>query len=172
LIRRIRKIRGFFCPNVAHHDLRVGLQRALETGQQIERLDSYMEAALKAGLTPYAALEAATRTPAEFLNALGEAGVIGRGKRADLVLLEANPLEDISNTEKRAGVMAQGGGCRSGSEKGAGRDRAAIPGGWRREMTYQFISLFIQQDLQVCIKLMIIAQLDHVPQIIPFEVIA
>jgi len=63
---------------------------------------------VEAGLTPYAALEAATRVPAEFLNALGEAGVIGRGKRADLVLLEANPLEDISNTEKRAGVMARG----------------------------------------------------------------
>jgi hypothetical protein len=63
---------------------------------------------VEAGLTPYAALEAATRIPAEFLNALGEAGVIGRGKRADLVLLEANPLEDISNTEKRAGVMARG----------------------------------------------------------------
>jgi imidazolonepropionase-like amidohydrolase len=63
---------------------------------------------VEAGLTPYAALEAATRTPAEFLNALGEAGVIERGKRADLILLEANPLEDISNTEKRAGVMARG----------------------------------------------------------------
>jgi imidazolonepropionase-like amidohydrolase len=63
---------------------------------------------VEAGLTPYAALEAATRTPAEFLNALGEAGIIGRGKRADLVLLKANPLEDISNTEKRAGVMARG----------------------------------------------------------------
>src|SRR5262249_44953418 len=47
-------------------------------------------------LTPYAALEAATRVPAEFLHALGEAGVIERGKRADLVLLELNPLEDIS----------------------------------------------------------------------------
>jgi imidazolonepropionase-like amidohydrolase len=63
---------------------------------------------VEAGLTPFAALEAATRTPAEFLNALGEAGVIERGKRADLILLEANPLLDISNTDKRAGVMARG----------------------------------------------------------------
>jgi imidazolonepropionase-like amidohydrolase len=63
---------------------------------------------VEAGLTPYAALEAATHTPAEFLNALDDAGVIGRGKRADLILLEANPLEDISNTEKRTGVMARG----------------------------------------------------------------
>src|SRR5262245_58237529 len=67
-----------------------------------------LKSLVEAGLTPYAALEAATRVPAEFLNALGEAGLIGRGKRADMVLLEANPLEDISNTEKRAGVMARG----------------------------------------------------------------
>jgi len=46
--------------------------------------------------------------PAKFLNALGEAGMIERGKRADLVLLEANPLEDNSNTEKRTGGMARG----------------------------------------------------------------
>jgi imidazolonepropionase-like amidohydrolase len=45
---------------------------------------------------------------------LGEAakiktvGTIERGKRADLVLLTANPLDDIANTEKRAGVMARG----------------------------------------------------------------
>ena len=37
-----------------------------------------------------------------------ETGTIEKGKRADLVLLEANPLEDISNTEKRAGVMLKG----------------------------------------------------------------
>jgi|SRR5262245_13320524 len=61
-----------------------------------------------AGLRPYAALEAATRVPAEFLKVLGEAGTIERGKWADLILLEANPLDDISNTEKRAGVMTRG----------------------------------------------------------------
>jgi imidazolonepropionase-like amidohydrolase len=63
---------------------------------------------VEAGLSPYAALEAATRTPAEYLNALDTFGTIARGKRADLVLLEANPLNNIANTEKRAGVMAQG----------------------------------------------------------------
>ena len=63
---------------------------------------------VEAGLSPYAALEAATRNPAEFLNALDRFGTIARGKRADLVLLEANPLTDIANTEKRAGVMVRG----------------------------------------------------------------
>ena len=61
-----------------------------------------------AGLTPYAALEAATRNPAEFVKALDRIGTVKRGKRADLILLEANPLEDISNTEKISGVMSRG----------------------------------------------------------------
>ncbi|MCI0491191.1 MAG: amidohydrolase family protein [Blastocatellia bacterium] len=63
---------------------------------------------VEAGLSPYAALEAATRNPAEFLKALDTFGTIERGKRADLVLLEANPLDDIANTEKRVGVMSRG----------------------------------------------------------------
>ncbi len=63
---------------------------------------------VEAGLTPYAALAAATRTPAEYLRADDTRGTIARGKQADLVLLEANPLDNISNTEKRAGVMLRG----------------------------------------------------------------
>ncbi|HEX2570784.1 MAG TPA: amidohydrolase family protein [Polyangia bacterium] len=63
---------------------------------------------VEAGLSPYAALAAATRNPAEFLRALDTVGTIERGKRADLVLLDASPLDDIANTEKRAGVMARG----------------------------------------------------------------
>lgn len=61
-----------------------------------------------AGLSNYAALEAATRNPAEFFETADKTGTIARGKRADLVLLDANPLDDISNTEKRAGVMVSG----------------------------------------------------------------
>ncbi|HEV2861408.1 MAG TPA: amidohydrolase family protein [Pyrinomonadaceae bacterium] len=61
-----------------------------------------------AGLTPYAALEAATRNPAEYLRALDRVGTVARGRRADLLLLEANPLDSIANTERRAGVMVRG----------------------------------------------------------------
>jgi imidazolonepropionase-like amidohydrolase len=67
-----------------------------------------MRSLVEAGLSAYAALEAATRTPAEFLKALDDVGTIERGKRADLVLLDRNPLDDIGNTEKRAGVMVRG----------------------------------------------------------------
>ncbi len=61
-----------------------------------------------AGLSDYAALEAATRNPALFFGTIAKTGTIEKGKRADLVLLEANPLQDIANTQKRAGVMLKG----------------------------------------------------------------
>lgn len=61
---------------------------------------------VEAGLSPFQALEAATSIPAEFFG--GKFGTIKKGNQADLVLLEANPLEKISNTEKRAGVMLRG----------------------------------------------------------------
>jgi imidazolonepropionase-like amidohydrolase len=62
----------------------------------------------EAGLSAYAVLESATRNPAEFFGTLKTTGTIEKGKRADLVLLDANPLESISNTERRAGVMLKG----------------------------------------------------------------
>jgi imidazolonepropionase-like amidohydrolase len=61
-----------------------------------------------AGLTPYEALRAATANAAEFLKQRGEFGVIVEGSRADLVLLEANPLEDVRNVDRRVGVMVRG----------------------------------------------------------------
>lgn len=67
-----------------------------------------MKNLVAAGLSNYAALEAATRNPAEFFGTLDKTGTIAKGKRADLVLLEANPLDDIGNTERRAGVMLKG----------------------------------------------------------------
>jgi len=63
---------------------------------------------IEAGLTRYEALEAGTRNPAEAMGKLNEFGTIEAGKRADLILLEANPLEDVRNIQKRAGVMLRG----------------------------------------------------------------
>ena len=61
-----------------------------------------------AGLTPYQALAAATRNPAEYFGALAEWGTLQSGRRADLVLLSANPLEDIRNTTRIEGVAIGG----------------------------------------------------------------
>jgi amidohydrolase family protein len=61
-----------------------------------------------AGFTPLEAVQAATRNPAEFLGRLPTAGTVEKGKVADLVMLEADPLADIGNTRKIAGVMLGG----------------------------------------------------------------
>jgi len=67
-----------------------------------------LAALVAAGLTPYQALVAATRAPAEFLGAASEWGTIAPGKRADLVLLAANPLADVANTARIEGVAVGG----------------------------------------------------------------
>jgi imidazolonepropionase-like amidohydrolase len=63
---------------------------------------------VQAGLTPYEALRAATSDPARFLGREKEFGTIQIGRRADLVLLSANPLDDINNLAKQVGVMVRG----------------------------------------------------------------
>jgi imidazolonepropionase-like amidohydrolase len=67
-----------------------------------------LETYVAAGLTPYDALATGTRNVAEFLGNAGEAGTIAAGKRADLILLDANPLVNIGNVRMRAGVMVGG----------------------------------------------------------------
>jgi hypothetical protein len=67
-----------------------------------------LELFVEAGLTPYQALAAATRIPSEVMGQPDEFGTVTVGERADLVLLTANPLDDISNTRGIAGVMVRG----------------------------------------------------------------
>jgi len=71
-------------------------------------LHDELEQLVAAGMTPPQALEAATIEPARFLEWDEQMGTIEKGKVADLVLLDANPLDDIRNTRKIAGVFARG----------------------------------------------------------------
>jgi mono/diheme cytochrome c family protein len=63
---------------------------------------------VEAGLTPLQALQAATLNPAWFLGRTAELGTVAEGRLADLVLLDANPLEDITNTTRIRAVIADG----------------------------------------------------------------
>jgi imidazolonepropionase-like amidohydrolase len=61
-----------------------------------------------AGFTPMEALQTATLNPAKFLGMEDRLGTIEKGKLTDMVLLDANPLEDIRNTQKIAAVIVNG----------------------------------------------------------------
>ena len=67
-----------------------------------------LEALTEAGLTPYQALASATRAPCEWLGPESGCGTIAPGKRADLVLLDADPTVDIRNVRKISAVVING----------------------------------------------------------------
>ena len=67
-----------------------------------------MQLLVQAGLSPLEALQAATRTPALFLGEGDSAGTVESGKVANLVMLDANPLEDIRNTQRINAVVLNG----------------------------------------------------------------
>jgi hypothetical protein len=63
---------------------------------------------VRAGFTPMEALQAATRSAAQVLGHEKEFGTVEPGKTADLVILDANPLENIANTRKILAVIRNG----------------------------------------------------------------
>lgn len=67
-----------------------------------------LELFVQAGMSPLEALQTATLNPARYLNLSQSFGTVEQGKIADLVLLDANPLETIGNTRKIAGVVVNG----------------------------------------------------------------
>ena len=66
-----------------------------------------MEDMVLAGMTPMQVIVAATRNGAEFLR-IAEAGTLEPGKSADFIVLDANPLDDITNTRKISSVFLRG----------------------------------------------------------------
>lgn len=67
-----------------------------------------LDALVAAGFTPYQALASGTTNVARFLGIEALAGTVEMGKRADLILLDGNPLTDITNVGRQAGVMVKG----------------------------------------------------------------
>ena len=67
-----------------------------------------LKSLIAAGFTPFQALQSGTVNPARYFGTAASTGTVARGMRADLVLLDANPLEDIGNTTRIAGVMING----------------------------------------------------------------
>lgn len=71
-------------------------------------LHGELEVLVAIGLTEAEALRTATLEPARYLAAVDTLGTVEVGKLADLVLLDANPLDDIRNTQKIRAVVANG----------------------------------------------------------------
>jgi imidazolonepropionase-like amidohydrolase len=96
----------------AMHHAGVGILAGTDTGALdcFPGFSLHDELALlvQAGLTPMEALQSATRDPARCLGRSNDLGTIEHGKLADLLLLDANPLDDIRNTTKIAAVVVNG----------------------------------------------------------------
>jgi imidazolonepropionase-like amidohydrolase len=71
-------------------------------------LDRELELYVQAGLTPMAAIQTATLNAARAMRLEADSGTVEAGKRADMVLLDANPLDDISSIRRVAKVMTEG----------------------------------------------------------------
>ncbi|HET9252780.1 MAG TPA: amidohydrolase family protein [Candidatus Eisenbacteria bacterium] len=99
--RLVRELDKAGCPILAGSD---SPQIFMVPGFALHR---ELEALVAAGLSPYAALTAATRNPHRYLGD-PERGTIAPSQKADLVLLDGNPLEDIRNASRVSGVLTGG----------------------------------------------------------------
>ena|ERR1051326_6675467 len=110
--RRIEVYRHYLELAGAMHTAGVGILAGSDFSDWalVPGIDLHNELALmvEAGFTPMEALQTATLQPAKYLGRLNDLGTIEKGKVADLVLLEQDPLEDISHTRKINSVVVRG----------------------------------------------------------------
>jgi imidazolonepropionase-like amidohydrolase len=91
------------------------------------------------GLSPYQALAAGTRSVAQYFGTLDSTGTVAVGKRADLVLLAGNPLQDVRHTREPAGVMLGG---RWLDRVALDRQLAISPSPQRTALDWLFLDVF------------------------------
>jgi imidazolonepropionase-like amidohydrolase len=99
----VRKLHAANVPFLAGTDTPAGVDVIPGISLHLE-----LERFIAAGFTPLEALQTATLNPAKFYNKLNDYGTVQPGRIADLVLLEANPLDNITNTRKIAAVITDG----------------------------------------------------------------
>ncbi len=123
LLSIMRKENVWHCPTQLHYD-RLHIHRTnvlkIEMDSGIKMLlgtdevpwmgviTRELQAMVSGGLTPYQALLTGTRHVAEYFGTENETGTLTVGKRADMVLLRGNPLDDVRNTAQPSGVMVSG----------------------------------------------------------------
>ena len=90
------------------HAERVPMMAGTDNIQSHAGVHDELAALVDAGFTPLEALRAATVEPARFLNTAAVSGLVKPGFQADVVLLKGNPLVDIGNTRRVAGVVLRG----------------------------------------------------------------
>lgn len=95
------------------HDKGVKIGFGTDTGASPERIQGYgehreLQLMVEAGLTPMEAIHCATGACAEMLGIAGKTGTLAPGKRADFIVLKADPLADIKNTQQISDVWLNG----------------------------------------------------------------
>jgi imidazolonepropionase-like amidohydrolase len=105
LAKRMRQVAAMHRAGVA---VLTGTDAPLRNSPPGFGLHEEMLLLVRGGLSPFEVLQAATLEPARYFGMLDSAGVVAPGRLADLVLLDANPLEDIRNTRKIRAVIANG----------------------------------------------------------------
>ena len=99
--------KGLELTGMAH---RLGVPLLLGTDYIVAGADAHreLEQLVSAGLSPAEALHAATIAPAAYAGLADEYGAVAEGRVADLLLVDANPLQDVRNTRRIAAVLFQG----------------------------------------------------------------